>query len=157
PRYGLYKPVLELAMEEIRHADAIGVAGICGNTAQAVAEAEFAASAGYHIGLLSLAAMREASLDQLIDHARAVGPVIPVMAFYLPPAVGGCWRPSESWRRFAALECVVAIKVASFNRYHTLDVLRGIADSGRAQKIALYTGNDDNTVGDLLTPYHYGD
>ena len=155
PRYGLFKPVLEMAMEELRRTEAIAIAGICGETAQAVAEAAFAASAGYHAGLLSLAALREAGIDKLIDHARAVGEVIPVIGFYLQPAVGGRILPYEFWRRFAALECVAAIKVAPFNRYQTLDVLRGVADSGRAGKIALYTGNDDNIVGDLITPYHF--
>ena len=155
PQHGLFKPVLELAMEEMRGKDAIAIAGICGGTAQAVAEAEFAAGAGYHAGLLSLAALRDASVDQWIDHARAVGAVFPIIGFYLQPAVGGCVLPYAFWRRFAALECVVGIKVAPFNRYLTLDVLRGVADSGRAGKIALYTGNDDNIVADLITPYHY--
>ncbi len=155
PQHGLFKPVLELAMAEMRGKDAIAIAGICGETAQAVAEAEFAAGAGYHAGLLSLAALREASVDQLIDHARTVGAIIPIVGFYLQPAVGGRLLPYTFWRRFAALECVIAIKVAPFNRYQTLDVLRGVADSGRAGKIALYTGNDDNIVGDLITPYHY--
>ena len=155
PRHGLFQPVLQMAMEEIRRTDTIAIAGIRGNTTQAVAEAEFAAGAGYHAGLLSLAAMREASIDELIEHARAVGEVMPVIGFYLQPAVGGCALPYEFWRRFAALECVVAIKVAPFNRYQTLDVLRGVVDSGRAGKIALYTGNDDNIVADLTTPYYY--
>ena len=155
PQHGLFKPVLEMAMEEMRGSEAIAISGICGKTAQAVEEAEFAAAAGYHAGLLSMAAMREASIDQLIDHARAVGAVMPVIGFYLQPAVGGCVLPYEFWRRFSALECVVAIKVAPFNRYQTFDVLRGVVDSGRAGKIALYTGNDDNIVGDLTTAYHY--
>jgi dihydrodipicolinate synthase/N-acetylneuraminate lyase len=155
PQYSLFKPVLQLAMEEMRGTDAIAIAGICGATAQAVAEAEFAAATGYHAGLLSLAALREASVDQWIDHARAVGAIIPIIGFYLQPAVGGCVLPYAFWRRFAALDCVIGIKVAPFNRYQTLDVLRGVADSGRAGKIALYTGNDDNIVGDLITPYHY--
>jgi dihydrodipicolinate synthase/N-acetylneuraminate lyase len=155
PQYSLFKPVLQLAMEEMRGTDAIAIAGICGATAQAVAEAEFAAATGYHAGLLSLAALREASVDQWIDHARAVGAIIPIIGFYLQPAVGGCVLPYAFWRRFAALDCVIGIKVAPFNRYQTLDVLRGVADSGRAGKIALYTGNDDNIVGDLITPFHY--
>ena len=156
PRYGLFKPVLEIAMEEMRGTKAVVIAGICGETAQAVGEAEFAAGAGYHAGLLSLAALREASIDQLIDHARTVGEVMPIIGFYLQPAVGGLILPYEFWRRFAALECVTAIKIAPFNRYQTLDVLRAVADSGRAGKIALYTGNDDNIVADLIAPYHYG-
>ncbi len=155
-KHGLFKPVLELAMSEMRGREAIAVAGICGPTAQAVAEAEFAKSLGYHAGLLSMAALRDASVSELLDHAKAVGSIIPVIGFYLQPAVGGRLLPYEFWRKFAALDCVIAIKVAPFNRYQTLDVLRGVADSGRAGKIAMYTGNDDNIVGDLTTPYPYG-
>ena len=154
PRHGLFQPVLQMAMEEIRRTDAIAIAGICGKTAQAVAEAEFAAGAGYHAGLLSLAAMREETIDQLIDHARAVGAVMPVIGFYLQPAVGGCLLPYEFWRKFATLECVIAIKVAPFNRYQTLDVVRAVAESDRMD-IALYTGNDDNILLDLLTPFRF--
>jgi dihydrodipicolinate synthase/N-acetylneuraminate lyase len=150
---GLFEPVLALAIDTSRDRDIVRVAGICGPTRQAVREAECAARLGYHAGLLSLAALQQASVDELIEHARTVGEVIPLFGFYLQPAVGGRVLPYEFWRRFAELSCVVAIKVAPFNRYQTLDVLRGVADSGRCPGIALYTGNDDNIVGDLLTGF----
>jgi dihydrodipicolinate synthase/N-acetylneuraminate lyase len=132
----------------------VRIAGICGQTAQAVAEAELIRDLGYHAGLLSLAAMREANDEQLIAHCRAVAEVIPPVGFYLQPAVGGrilCYR---FWRRFAEIENVVAVKIAPFNRYQTIDMIRAIAESGR-DDIALYTGNDDNIVLDLLTPYRF--
>lgn len=153
PRVGLYEPVLTLAMEEMRTADAIRIAGIVGPTAQAVKEAELAARLGYHAGLLSLAALRDASVAQLVEHTRAVASIIPVFGFYLQPAVGGRVLPYAFWREFAEIENVVAIKMAPFNRYQTLDVVRAVAESGRADDIALYTGNDDNIVVDLLTPF----
>ena len=157
PRVGLYHPVLALAMEELRSTDAIRVAGIVGQTAQAVKEAELAARYGYHAGLLSLAALRNAGVPELIEHARAVASVMPVFGFYLQPAVGGRVLPYEFWRKFVEIENVVAIKMAPFNRYQTLDVVRAVAESGRAGDIALYTGNDDSIVADLLTPFRFGD
>jgi dihydrodipicolinate synthase/N-acetylneuraminate lyase len=150
---GLLRPVLELALEELSDPDLIRVAGLCGGTPQAVREAETAATLGYHVGLLSLASLREASVPELIDHVKAVAQVIPVMGFYLQPSVGGRLLPYEFWRQMAEVAGVVAIKVAPFNRYQTIDVLRGVAESGRAGEIALYTGNDDNIVADLLTRY----
>jgi dihydrodipicolinate synthase/N-acetylneuraminate lyase len=151
---GLLAPVLELAMEELRRAESIRIAGIVGNTAQALKEAELAARLGYHAGLLSLGAMASASVSELLEHARAVASVIPLFGFYLQPAVGGRVLPHEFWRAFAEIENVVAIKIAPFNRYQTIDVMRAIAESGR--DIALYTGNDDNILLDLLTPYRFG-
>jgi dihydrodipicolinate synthase/N-acetylneuraminate lyase len=156
PRVGLYQPVLALAMEELRATEAIRIAGIVGATPQAMKEAELAARSGYHVGLLSLAALRHASVAELIEHVRAVASVIPVFGFYLQPAVGGRILPYEFWRRFAEIENVVAIKMAPFNRYQTLDVVRAVAESGRADEIALYTGNDDSIVVDLLTPFRFG-
>ncbi len=156
PQHDLLRPVLELAAEETRHAEVVRVAGIVGPTAQAVREAELAASLGYHAGLVSLAALREATVDQLIEHCRAVASILPVFGFYLQPAVGGRLLPYAFWRRFAELEGVVAIKIAPFNRYQTLDVLRGVVDAGRAGDIALYTGNDDTILADLLTPFRIG-
>jgi dihydrodipicolinate synthase/N-acetylneuraminate lyase len=149
---GLFWPVLELAMAEMRGRDAVAVAGIVG-TAAAVREAELAAKCGYHAGLLSLAAFPNASIRELLDHARAVAAVIPLFGFYLQPAVGGRVLPIEFWRGFAEIQNVVAIKIAPFNRYQTLDVIRAVAESGRAAEIALYTGNDDNILGDLTTPF----
>jgi dihydrodipicolinate synthase/N-acetylneuraminate lyase len=157
PRFGLFEPVLELAMEELRGSDTIKVAGLVGSTAQAVREAELAARRGYDAGLLSMAALAESSTQELLAHARAVAEAIPLFGFYLQPAVGGRILPYEFWREFAAIERVVAIKIAPFNRYRTLEVLRAVADSGRAGEIALYTGNDDSIVTDLLTPFRFGD
>lgn len=154
---GLYRPVLELAADELRGSTAVRIAGICGRTAQAAAEAATARELGYHAGLLSLGAMRDESVDALLAHARVVGEVIPLVGFYLQPAVGGRALPLEFWRRFAQIESVVAIKIAPFNRYQTQDVLRGVYESGRADEIALYTGNDDHIVIDLLTAYRFGD
>lgn len=159
PRHGLLEPVLALAGEEVaRHesrtgARAIRVGGICGDTTQAVREAQLARQLSYDVGLLSLSALRSASVPELIAHAREVSQVIPIMGFYLQPAVGGRVLPLAFWRRFAEIENVVAIKIAPFNRYQTLDVLRGVAESGRDSEIALYTGNDDNILADLLTPF----
>src|SRR5437762_5901665 len=152
--HGLLAPVLELAVEELRNKPAIRIAGIVGKTAQAVKEAEQAAALGYQAGLLSLGAMATSSIPQLLDHASAVASVIPLFGFYLQPAVGGRILPFSFWRAFAEIENVVAIKIAPFNRYQTLDVVRAIAESGRSD-IALYTGNDDNIVLDLLTPYRF--
>ncbi len=158
PAYGLYEPVLGLAAEVMDReapADFVRIAGICGKTAQATREAEAARSLGYHAGLLSLTAMGGATDDELIAHCRTVADAIPVMGFYLQPAVGGLVLPYRFWRRFVELEGVVAIKVAAFNRYHTLDVLRALAESGRQEEITLYTGNDDNIVMDLLTEHAF--
>jgi dihydrodipicolinate synthase/N-acetylneuraminate lyase len=156
PRFGLFQPVLELAMEELRNIPAIKVAGIVGRTPQAVREAEFAARCGYDVGLLSLGAWRDAPVPDVLAHARAVAEVIPLFGFYLQPAVGGRHLPYAFWREFAEMPRVVAIKIAPFNRYQTLDVVRAVADSGRVDDIALYTGNDDNIVADLLTPFRFG-
>lgn len=153
PEVGLYRPVLELAIEELRGADAIRVAGVVGRTTQAVAEARLARDLGYHAALLSLAAMPQASDQELLEHTRAVAEVIPVFGFYLQPAVGGRVLSFGFWRRFAEIAGVVAIKIAPFNRYQTLDVVRAVAAAGREDEIALYTGNDDNILLDLVTPF----
>jgi dihydrodipicolinate synthase/N-acetylneuraminate lyase len=157
PKIGLLRPVLELAAETARDAAVVRIAGVCGPTPQATAEARLARDLGYHAGLLSLGALREASVDDLIDHARAVAGIIPVMGFYLQPSVGGRILPYSFWRRFAEIPNVVAIKIAPFNRYQTLDVVRAVAESGRAGEIALYTGNDDTIVTDLLTTFRFGE
>ena len=153
---GLLAPVLELAREEMKRSDAMAIAGICGPAGQAVREAELAAGLGYHAGLLSLAALPNANIRKLIEHTQAVAEILPVIGFYLQPAVGGRMLSYEFWRRFAEIDNVVAIKIAPFNRYQTLDVVRALADSGRAQQISLYTGNDDNIVADLLTTFDFG-
>jgi hypothetical protein len=153
---GLYRPVLELAAETARAwtpAKPILIAGLVGRTAQAVTEAQTARGLGYHAGLLSLGALKGASEDELIEHCQAVAREIPLVGFYLQPAVGGIVLPASFWRRFAAIENVAAIKIAPFNRYRTLDVVRGIAEAGATDRITLYTGNDDQIVLDLLTPF----
>lgn len=155
----LLRPVLELAASTIaewkprRAADFVKVAGVVGATGQAVAEARLAVDLGYDAGLVSLGALAKASDDELVAHVRAVADAIPVMGFYLQPAVGGRVLSYRFWRRFMEVDRVVAIKVAPFNRYATLDVVRAVAESGRAEEVALYTGNDDNIVGDLTTEY----
>jgi dihydrodipicolinate synthase/N-acetylneuraminate lyase len=160
PQIGLFRPLLELACEEFDRADAtrneplVRIAGICGDTPQALSEAELARGMGFHAGLLSLSALKEADDDTLIAHCQRVAEVIPLVGFYLQPAVGGRVLSYRFWRRFAEIENVVAIKIAPFNRYQTLDVVRAIAEAER-DDIALYTGNDDNIVLDLLTPYRF--
>jgi dihydrodipicolinate synthase/N-acetylneuraminate lyase len=155
---GLLKPVLELAAEEDKRFEGlvVKIAGICGPTPQAVAEAALARDLGYDAGLLSLAALKDASIDALLDHARTVSVNLPIFGFYLQPSVGGRVLPYAFWRRFAEIPNVVGIKMAPFNRYQTLDVIRAVAESGRAGDIALYTGNDDNIVVDLLTEFRVG-
>src|SRR5713101_8001126 len=153
---GLYRPVLELAMRSASEwavEPPIMIAGLSGRTAQAVNEAEIARELGYHAGLLSLAAMKDASEDELIAHAQTVAREIPLVGFYLQPAVGGLVLPVSFWRRFAAIENVVAIKVAPFNRYRTLDVVRGVVEADAADRVTLYTGNDDHIILDLVTPF----
>ena len=158
PKVGLYKPVLELASETARHThcgEPIMIAGIVGETRQAVKEAELARDLGYHLGLLSLTALKGKSVNELIDHARQVAKVIPIMGFYLQEAISQMVLGVEFWRKFVEIPEVVAIKIAPFNRYQTLDVLEAVAYSGRADEIALYTGNDDNIILDLLTQYEF--
>jgi dihydrodipicolinate synthase/N-acetylneuraminate lyase len=162
PEVGLFRPVLAIAREEMDRADARGgraeplvrIAGAIGPTRQAVGEAQVARELGYHAVLLSLAAMRGADDDALVAHCREVSRVLPLVGFYLQPAAGGRPLPYSFWRRFAEIPNVVAIKIAPFNRYQTLDVVRAVAESGR-EDIALYTGNDDSIVADLVTPFRF--
>ena len=156
PKIGLYQPVLELAMEEAAKADIVKIAGVCGPRQQAVKEAELARQLGYDAVLLSMGGLKELATHDLIEHAKAIAGVIPVVGFYLQPSVGGRLLSYEFWREFARIENVVAIKMAPFNRYQTIDVLRGVIDSGRTEDIALYTGNDDNILVDLLTRWNFG-
>ena len=151
---GLLEPVLTLAREEMKADDVIAIAGICGPTKQAEREAALARDLGYDAGLLSLAALVNANTRKLIEHVEAIAEIIPVIGFYLQPAVGGRVLPYEFWRQFAEVQNVIGIKMAPFNRYQTIDVIRAVADSGR-DDITLYTGNDDNIVIDLLTPHHF--
>jgi len=159
PDIGLFEPVLQLAAAEMDRADAtrvvplVRIGGICGQTPQAVAEATLLRDLRYHAGLLSLAAVAGWSDERLIAHSKEVAQILPVIGFYLQPAVGGRLLSYSFWRRFAEIQNVVAIKIAPFNRYQTLDVLRAVAESGR--DTALYTGNDDNIVMDLLMPFAF--
>ncbi len=160
PRIGLFQPVLELATEiidaferSVKQPPVIRIAGICGQTHQAVREAQIASDLGYHLGLLSFTALSHADTRSLLAHARAVAEVIPLMGFYLQPSVGGRVLPHEFWREFATIENVAAIKIAPFDRYRTLDVVRAVMESDRSGEIALYTGNDDHIIGDLLAVY----
>ena len=151
---GLFETVLTLAREEMKSEDVIAIAGICGLAKQAEREAALARDLGYHAGLLSLSALGNANTRKLIEHVEAVSQIIPVIGFYLQPAVGGRVLPYEFWRKFAEVQNVIGIKMAPFNRYQTIDVIRAVADSGR-EDITLYTGNDDNIVIDLLTPHYF--
>jgi len=155
PRHGLLRPILELAAEEMerRNPDAVRIAGVCGPIRQAIGEAELARDLGYDAALVSLVALAHATDDQMIAHCRALGETIPIVGFYLQPAVGGRALSRAFWRAFCELDAVVAIKVAPFDRYRTLDVVRAVAESGRGGEIALYTGNDDHIVLDLITPF----
>ncbi len=154
PNIGLFEPVLSLAKEEMDRAgrDVFRIGGVCGETKQAVSEATLLKTLGYDASLLSLAALKNADEGTLLAHCRAVGEIIPLIGFYLQPAVGGRVLPYAFWRRFFEIESVIAVKIAPFNRYQTLDVVRALVETGR-QDITLYTGNDDAIVTDLVTPY----
>jgi len=159
PEINLLEPVLGIAREEFDRFEERGgkavirIAGIIGQTEQAKKEARLALSQNYHAGLLSLAAYPDASNEILLEHCRAIADLIPLIGFYLQPAVGGRILDVNFWREFAKIENVIAIKIAPFNRYQTMDVVRGVVESGRSEEIALYTGNDDNILPDLLTEF----
>ena len=170
PKIGLYRPVLELAIETARQfttlplgtpygaaasREPIMIAGVVGDTKLALEEAHAARQLGYHLGLLSLTALKEKSIDELIGHSRQVSEVIPIMGFYLQEAISKMTLPAEFWQKFVTIPNVLGIKIAPFNRYQSLDVLEAVARSGRAGEIALYTGNDDNIILDLLTRHEF--
>ena len=159
PRFNLYETVLRMASEEVDRAELkrpfLKVAGIAGSTSQAVKEAELARNLKYDLGLLSNGGLPDLTEKELIERVQRVSEVIPVFGFYLQPAVGGRVLSFDFWHQFAANKNVHAIKVAAFNRYQTLDVVRAVCQSDRADEIALYTGNDDNIVADLLTTYRF--
>src|SRR5690242_9795824 len=153
---GLYQPVLRLAAEEARswaRRPTVLIAGLSGKTAQARREAQTALGLGYHAGMLSLASMKGASIEELVAHCAAVAAELPLVGFYLQPAVGGIHLPAEFWRRFCLIDNVIAIKIAPFNRYRTLDVVRGLVAARAEKRVTLYTGNDDHIVLDLLQPF----
>jgi Dihydrodipicolinate synthetase family len=157
---GLYRPVLQLTAETAsawtKRPLAL-VAGLAGSTRQASAEADVARGIGYHAGLLSLAAMKSASEEEIVAHCEAVAREIPLVGFYLQPAVGGVLLSANFWRRFAEIDNVIAIKIAPFNRYRTLDVLRGVCAAGALDRVTLYTGNDDHILLDLALPFDLRD
>ena len=159
PEIALYRPLLELARDEFdrfvekNNKPVFRIAGVIGKTEQAVSEAKTALDCGYHAVLLSIAAYADASNNEIIAHCKKVAEIIPVVGFYLQSAVGGRRLDVNFWREFAKIENVIAIKMAPFNRYQTFDVVRGVAESGRADDITLYTGNDDNILVDLLSEY----
>jgi hypothetical protein len=152
----LLGPVLRLAAIEMEGRPAVKIAGVCGATRQALAEAKLAADLGYDAALLSLGALQIETVPELIAYAKAIAAVLPIVGFYLQPAVGGRVLPFEFWARLAEIDNLLAIKIAPFNRYQTLDVVRAVVESGRASDIALYTGNDDNIVVDLLSEFRFG-
>ena len=159
PSINLLQPVLELAAETIDQMALarpfIKVAGIVGPTAQAVSEAQLAKSLGYHLGLLSMGGLSNLDETALIERTRRIGEVIPVFGFYLQPAVGGRVLSRRFWEEVVEIPTLLAIKIAPFDRYRTLEVVRALAASSRSSQVALYTGNDDHIVVDLLTPYRF--
>ncbi len=160
PKVALYAPVLKLAAESAaawmnsRPRDFTLIAGLCGRTAQARAEAHIAVELGYHAGLLSLGTWTREPEKKILAHCRAIAREIPLIGFYLQPAVGGRVFTYRFWRAFAEIPGLVAIKIAPFHRYRTIDVVRAVLEAGR-DDVALYTGNDDNIIADLLTPFTF--
>ncbi|MEX2381765.1 MAG: dihydrodipicolinate synthase family protein [Opitutales bacterium] len=158
PRHGLFEPVLAMAAETADAAlegtsrEFAKIAGVCGRTPQAVREAETARGLGYHAVLVSMTSVQGDSTDDILFHCRAIGEILPIIGFYLQPSVGGRVYPYAFWRRFMEIPSLVAVKIAPFNRYQTLDVVRAAVESGR-DDVALYTGNDDTIIADLLTPF----
>ena len=159
PKFNLFEPVLKIAEEEFgsftltAKKPVVRIAGVIGKTEQAVSEAKLALKYNFHAVLLSVAAFKNATNKEILDHCKAVAEIMPVIGFYLQPAVGGRKLDVDFWREFAQIENVIAIKMAPFNRYQTFDVVRAVVESGRAGEITLYTGNDDNILVDLLTEY----
>jgi len=158
-KYGLFEPVLRLAAKTITEWEnahprkIVRIAGIVGQTPQALEEAALARKHGYHAGLISMGALRGKTPEEMIQHTRRVAQEIPLIGFYLQPAAGGIILPYTFWRELVDIPNLIGIKVAPFNRYQTNDVLRAVAESGRADEIALYTGNDDHILLDLLSQY----
>src|SRR5690606_32901121 len=159
PEINLCETVLKWASEEVEKAALqrpfVKIAGICGPTDQAIREADLALQYGYDMGLLSMGGLTDWTEEAILERVRAVAAVIPVFGFYLQPSVGGRIFSYAFWREFVEIENVVAIKCASFNRYQTLDVMRALANSSRSDQIAMYTGNDDNIINDLMTTYQF--
>lgn len=153
---GLLRPVLELAAEELRGSTMVRIAGVCGPLPTAVAEAELACSLGYDAALLNMGGLQSLSHEEQFVRVKTIASILPVVGFYLQPLAGGQLFSYSFWRNFSEIENVVAIKIAPFNRYQTIDVIRAVLDAGREDEIALYTGNDDNILVDLLTEFNFG-
>ena len=159
PEYGLYKPVVSCVGRTIDEYAAgkgkkiVKIGGICGRTPQAILEAAFLRDSGFHAGLLSMAAFKQGTVKSMIAHVRKVAGILPVFGFYLQPAAGGRILPYRFWRELVEIDNVIGIKIAPFNRYQTIDVVRAVCDAGREEEVVLYTGNDDNIVADLVTEY----
>lgn len=158
-RHGIYCDVLGLAVEAIEEMGVnrpiIKIAGVCGPTDRAVKEAEIAAEFGYDAVIMCPYGEETMSEEELIECAQVLSEILPIFGFYLQPSVGGRTLSFNFWRRMADIDNLVAIKIAPFNRYETLKVVRAVASSRRHQEIALYTGNDDNIVFDLLTNFRF--
>lgn len=153
---GLYAPVLELAAETTKNwggEDKVLVAGVTGKTAQALEETRTARSLGYHAVLLNLAFLKGASEDDILEHCRTIASEMPVIGFALLPGVGGFHLSYDFWHAFAQIKNVIAIKMAPFDRYRTLEIVRAVEDAGASERVTLYTGNDDHIVLDLLQPF----
>jgi len=161
PEVALFEPVLRVVKEEIDAFEKetgktiVRVAGVCGPVEQAVKEAELIKSLGFDAGLLSPGGLKSYTEEQIIDRTKKVAAIIPVIGFYLQPSVGGRLFSFNYWKELCEIDNVIAVKAAPFNRYQTLDLVRAAAMSSRADKIALYTGNDDNIIVDLLTNYEF--
>ena len=159
PEHGLFQPVVRCVGRTIDEYAAqkgkkiIKIGGVCGRTPQALAEASFLRENGFHAGLLSMAAFRGDTVDAMIAHAREVAGILPIFGFYLQPAAGGRILPYDFWRKLVEIDNIIGIKIAPFNRYQTIDVVRAVCDAGRENEVVLYTGNDDNIIADLLTEY----
>lgn len=156
-QFNLYEKVLSLAMEEMKNAQVpdsfIKIGGISGPLEQAIKEARFLQEIGYDLGLLSMGGLQDSTEEELITRTKKIAEIIPVIGFYLQTAVGGRILSFDFWNQIAEIPNVHAIKVAPFNRYQTFDVIRAVCHSSRNEEIAIYTGNDDNIINDLLTTY----
>lgn len=157
PEHDMLETVLYVAAEEMKAYEErtgraiVRIAGVCGPTEQAVREAQLAKKLGFDTVLVSPGGLKDKDEKYLIERTSSIAEVMPVVGFYLQPAVGGRVFSYEYWARLCAIENVAAIKCAAFNRYLTIDVARAIACSGR--EIALYTGNDDSIATDLMTKF----
>ena len=153
--HNLFEKVLRLAAEEVKKAKLtkpfLQIAGICGPTEQAVYEAETAAGLGYDLGLVSMGGLQSWTEKDLLKRIAKIAEIIPVFGFYLQPSVGGRVFSYDFWKEFANISGVAGSK------WHRLTVIKRLmlcvpyVIPRRRDEIALYTGNDDNIVNDLLT------